>query len=773
MGLRREEQANREIGREEQEYLLIDPVSGSLHAHDDPLFARDALILDEQVREFRPSPWIVAGKALLVVASIAWTGFAAYLLAARGFRMPGLEQVPTAAAGFCAPLILLGLLYMMLSRSSYGEADRFARVATQLRNEAEALDMRLALVNQQLETAREHMHDQASLLEHYGGSASLNLEAAAKNLAQHASTSAQQSEIIERAGLSLAHQFGQLIEAMPILEDRAGRISSTLVDGSETLVDKVERLEARLEAMTRLIEEARSRTANATQSLTAQLMQIQDATRTASDEVSGLADLSANRVAAAIGEARGALEEIGMTLDVRAADLGSLVKESRIAFENLGAEAITTYDVNIAQLEGRLRGLDEIVIGQSNAITTIGEELGNHVSRITEDFERLEKQSVSGSEQMSRALDELARRTLELDEALQSGNRTAEAMISRSESLLVALDASVRELDEGHPAALARLDEKLGQSHRLLGAITPEIEQLEAISAAIVGRAKEAEDLLGGQGRKLSEWLDRGEHSLASCQEQVTALQQAMEAADGDARRLADSSGPQLVATLLRVKEMAEQAGEKARQALSKAIAEATNELGEASEAALSERLGETFKGRIEEIGALSDQAVRAAHAASDRLMRQLITIADTTAAIEQRIAEADDAAERRDQDNFSRQSSTLIEALNSASIDVSRFLGEDVSDSSWAAYLKGDRGVFTRRAVRLLDNDRAAAINGLYQSNDAFRETTNRYIHDFEAMLRVILAARDGTSLGVTLLSSDMGKLYVALAQATERLKN
>jgi hypothetical protein len=47
-----------------------------------------------------------------------------------------------------------------------------------------------------------------------------------------------------------------------------------------------------------------------------------------------------------------------------------------------------------------------------------------------------------------------------------------------------------------------------------------------------------------------------------------------------------------------------------------------------------------------------------------------------------------------------------------------------------------------------------------------------NRYIHDFESMLRNVLATRDGQLLGVTLLSSDNGKLYVALAQAIERLR-
>ena len=66
-----------------------------------------------------------------------------------------------------------------------------------------------------------------------------------------------------------------------------------------------------------------------------------------------------------------------------------------------------------------------------------------------------------------------------------------------------------------------------------------------------------------------------------------------------------------------------------------------------------------------------------------------------------------------------------------------------------------------------------AREIGALYDADDGFREHANRYIHDFEAMLRQILTLRDGSPLGVTLLSSDMGKLYVALAQAIERLRN
>jgi hypothetical protein len=113
-----------------------------------------------------------------------------------------------------------------------------------------------------------------------------------------------------------------------------------------------------------------------------------------------------------------------------------------------------------------------------------------------------------------------------------------------------------------------------------------------------------------------------------------------------------------------------------------------------------------------------------------------------------------------------------LTESLNSTAIDVTKILSNDVTDTAWAAYLKGDRGVFTRRAVRLLDSREAKIIAKHYGDDSEFREHVNRYVHDFESIMRLLLSTRDGNAIGVTLLSSDIGKLYVALAQAIERLR-
>jgi hypothetical protein len=163
---------------------------------------------------------------------------------------------------------------------------------------------------------------------------------------------------------------------------------------------------------------------------------------------------------------------------------------------------------------------------------------------------------------------------------------------------------------------------------------------------------------------------------------------------------------------------------------------------------------------------ALADQIEKQAAA-------QLAQLDDMARNLEQRIVQAQSNFAGIDDEGFARRMALLTESLNSAAIDVAKLLSNDVTDTAWAAYLKGDRGVFTRRAVKLLDTSEVKIIASNYDEDNEFRDNVNRYIHDFEAMMRVLLSTRDGNAIGVTLLSSDVGKLYVALAQAIERLRS
>src|SRR3546814_17283413 len=79
--------------------------------------------------------------------------------------------------------------------------------------------------------------------------------------------------------------------------------------------------------------------------------------------------------------------------------------------------------------------------------------------------------------------------------------------------------------------------------------------------------------------------------------------------------------------------------------------------------------------------------------------------------------------------DSLAKQVGLLTEALKSTAIDVTKILSSEVSATAWDAYLKGDRGVFARRAGKLIDNSEPRAIMRLYPADEGFHATETPFI--------------------------------------------
>jgi hypothetical protein len=175
---------------------------------------------------------------------------------------------------------------------------------------------------------------------------------------------------------------------------------------------------------------------------------------------------------------------------------------------------------------------------------------------------------------------------------------------------------------------------------------------------------------------------------------------------------------------------------------------------------------------QLERLSLVADNAVKAAHRATDKLTRQMLTLTDASSELETRMTANQELIESQDQSVLARLSSDIIDRLNSRAIDVDKWLEKDVSQLDWNAYLKGDHSRFTRRAARFASGQETSEIATLYRRDAEFNEHVNRYLSDFEALLKNVLMSRQGGTLAVTVLSSDIGKLYVALAQAIDRIK-
>ena len=184
----------------------------------------------------------------------------------------------------------------------------------------------------------------------------------------------------------------------------------------------------------------------------------------------------------------------------------------------------------------------------------------------------------------------------------------------------------------------------------------------------------------------------------------------------------------------------------------------------------MSALVRESVEDKLRDVEAVATRAVETARSASDRLTQQMVTLGQTAAALEQHIEATSSEQREKDSEAFARRVSLLIDSMNSAAIDVGKIMSDEIDDKAWDSYIKGNRGVFTRRAVRLIGGNETRAIKAHYDSDPEFQQSVNRYIADFEAMLRRVVAERDGGIIAVTLMSSDMGKLYAALAQIDRR---
>jgi len=120
---------------------------------------------------------------------------------------------------------------------------------------------------------------------------------------------------------------------------------------------------------------------------------------------------------------------------------------------------------------------------------------------------------------------------------------------------------------------------------------------------------------------------------------------------------------------------------------------------------------------------------------------------------------------------NVPRAAHHIIETLQSLSIDIDRALEEEPPLDLWKRYRNGERNVFTKRLAGLKGKETHTRIADRYQSNAEFRDDADRYMAQFETMLSDASDQNPDGLLAETYMSSDTGKVYALLAEATGRI--
>ncbi|MEP5115273.1 MAG: hypothetical protein ABJQ90_06070 [Parasphingorhabdus sp.] len=699
--------------------------------------------------------------ALVSILAAGWTGFFLWVNRDIFTTLVPAETAIALVSQWSMPIILIGVFHLLFMRNSIKETSRFADAASSLRSESEQLEARLKTDNNELTIAREFLAHETRELEFLGDQSSQKLTTAADRIKSSLEDGLSNMRKLDEVGESAFNNLDQLREHLPVVINTAKDVTNQI--GNTGRASQTE-----MAAMVATLKRVGEVGTSAKQSIDA----LTESSNQSLTKLTELADEAQTSFANQFLESENEVQRISKVLRDSAGEVIEALQSTRAELEAETTTSAKTIKTDLEGLETTLANLGKTADEEETRLKALITELQQAIATINEDVSSLDNESGEKTAKLAFALKAMEENNQSLRENLEQGHGVADGMIERMEKLLQALDSSTREMDETIPAALQRVDDHSQTSMIALEKLNEEATSAVAKADAMAARIEQTNTSLEDQNTRLTALKDDGAAISNDLLSQISNLTAQLKDVQTQNEALTESAGEKLINALLRVRETAKQASEHSREALEKSITGSAEKFEQISEEALNRIIDEKIGSIAPKLEEAVANAVATTETTAGHLAGQLNSIEEMTTQLEQRILFAKEKAEQSSDENFTRRVALLTESLNSTAIDVSKILSNDVTDTEWAAYLKGDRGIFTRRAVRLLDSGEVREILAQYDANDEFREHVNRYIHDFEAMLRGVLSTRDGSAISVTLLSSDIGKLYVALAQAIERLR-
>ncbi len=590
-------------------------------------------------------PALVAMALLWAVAS-AWLT----LRSAPALPLPAVSQWIVNLSG---PMIMLGVAWIIFGRSSRRETESFTRAIGEMRRESEALESVLAIVNARLEENHVRLTDEASRLMSLGDEASDRLGRVAHYLAREVNNLDRRAEALENAAAAARVDIGVLLTDLPRAEDQARAISETMKEAGVTAQQQAGALEGQLSSLVARGREADVVVGGAAQRLSAHLSRIESTSAMATGKIKEAAaginlavDGSMERASQAVDAARTSIEAQGSAML-------AMIDQSRAAFERAGEDSVRSLGQRLGHFGGKIDELAAKLAAQEAASHALVNSLALELSQLDEKFATLGTTGASKSEQLGGAIDAVRGSVKELFLELSGGHDRAADLIARANEMAKALGQLTEQLQGEVPAALAQVEEHAGKARTAASSIVPRVESIRATTDAATAKLLEAEGSIQRQQERLDTMLARLGEGVGGAQEQLKSLATAVSAADDAAAKMVGSTGPELVEALVRVRETAAQAADKAREAIAAVIPQSAAALAEASRKALSDAISGPVQQQMADVEAASERAVEAARKASERLTRQMLTIGETAAAIEERFDEARKDREEKESETF------------------------------------------------------------------------------------------------------------------------
>lgn len=713
--------------------------------------------------ESRRWPWILA-----IIASLAW---AAAIIATWG----------TATGAIAVSAKLQPLLLMLAALA--GPVGVALLAAVQLRDAGAVNAARAAIADARASQAAEwleHSAESLTRLEEQLAAATARMAEMEAPVASHSSAIAGVASALDSANDRLSATVAKAVSAstdfagaVPVASSQAEALSELMTRVDNQLRSQLAETETLLASLYTRASEAEAEARAAAQASRGEINALAQASQSGLEAMASAAAQAREAVETPIGALNAAIDDaftrtslsVEQTRDAVHAQTSAMlasVDQARTALAHIGGEGARELDERLANLQLLA---SKIEVSGRNAAALV-DELGSRVESLET---RLAAAIANNSEALSG-----------LDARLAAANVTVAgftAPLGDADAALAAVQLRLEAMGSEAGRTIALFEAQLPAGESQVSALRGQIAGLEAQLANIKEQAATLAEPLETSSATLNDASNR----LTSARETLTATtdeladaiaraQEQMRAMEDDTSRLSLTASGDLIETFARVREVADNAAGAMRTALAGVILEAEEALDRAAISRTEAAFAAPIRDRIEELMELQGRAGESAQAAAERVAQRLVGLARTLSDVEAHVDAVETRAEVRIRNALGRRANGLIDSLQSSAIDLAKLLDYDIDDKTWADYAAGDASAVARRLAHGLDSGAGRQFVRHYTHDAEFRAEASRYLQEFESLVADVVPERGGEALGATLLSSTLGKLYLAIGQAAGR---
>ncbi|MBE6452362.1 MAG: hypothetical protein E7012_02600 [Alphaproteobacteria bacterium] len=122
--------------------------------------------------------------------------------------------------------------------------------------------------------------------------------------------------------------------------------------------------------------------------------------------------------------------------------------------------------------------------------------------------------------------------------------------------------------------------------------------------------------------------------------------------------------------------------------------------------------------------------------------------------------------------EGFLKQAGSIIEKLESLSVDINRVFNPKDEDDLWKKFYNGDTGVFVRYLSKNITKTQVSVVRKAFEDNTDFRNQINAYLAEFELLINSAKTHEHSGLLLSVITGADIGKLYYVLAKIMDKLE-